>query len=191
MTPSAASGACRWTWRHPWLFREVPVSYEYGLDNFFDIAHAPFAHDGVLGITSDSNVPDMPAKVSLNPDSISLLTVPSVKGKKQDLAKSQLVGTGQLLTYNFPVMATGYNFMVNSEGDNVQDLLNLVVYRTPVRPGVSLVFYNALLSTKMDPKQRKALTSTPAWDIHNKLLRFFVSGDLGSVRKEGWGWVGK
>lgn len=54
-------------------------------------------------------------------------------------------------------------------------LLSVAHRRTPVRPGVSKVFYNMLLSTKMDPKQRQALMSTPAWDIHAKMLRFFVS----------------
>jgi hypothetical protein len=112
----------------------------------------------------------------VNSYSISLLTVPSVAGKKQDLAKSRLGEAGQLLTYYFPVLATADNFMVDSEGERQQDLLKLVIYRTPVRPGVSLVFYNMLMSTQMDPKQTKALTNTPAWDVHNKMLRFFVSG---------------
>lgn len=54
-------------------------------------------------------------------------------------------------------------------------LLLLIICRTPVRPGVSKVFYNMLLSTKMDPKQMQKLTRPPAWDLHAQMLRFFVS----------------
>ena len=70
----------------------MQVSYDYGLDNFFDIAHAPFAHAGLLGITAEANIPDMPCKVTMDSISISLLTVPSQKVvKKQDLARNQLL----------------------------------------------------------------------------------------------------
>jgi hypothetical protein len=170
---------CRYTWRFPWLAREAHVSYEYGIDNLFDIAHGPFAHDGIFGISASNNLPDMPCAVSVTPTNISLLTVPSVKGKEVDLTKAQLVGTGQMMTYTFPVLATADNFFVNSDGERTQDLLKLVVYRTPVRPGVSQVFYNMLLSTSMDPKQKEALTNSPGWDLHAKMLRFFVSGVKG------------
>lgn len=106
------------------------VSYEYGLDNLFDIAHGPFAHDGVFGISAANNAPELPAEFTQTPRYMSLLTVPSVKpGEKMDLAKSQSFGTGQQMTYNFPVMATADNFKVNSSGERTQDLLKLVVYR--------------------------------------------------------------
>eukprot|EP00775_Hariotina_reticulata_P004589 gene4589-4843_t len=179
-TWSCLDNACphRYTWRFPWLARDAMVSYEYGLDNLFDIAHGPFAHDGVFGISAANNAPELPTVFEQGPTFMSLLTIPSTKpGEKMDLTKSSSIGTGQKMTYNFPVMATADNFFVNPAGDRTQDLLKLVVYRTPVRPGVSKVFYNMLLSTSMDPKQRAALTNTPAWDLHAKMLRFF-DGDV-------------
>lgn len=120
----------RYIWRFPWLDREAMVSYEYALDNLFDIAHGPFAHDGVFGISAANNAPELPAEFEQTDKQLSLLTIPSVKaGEKMDLSKSSSVGTGQKMTYNFPVMATADNFMVNADKDRTQDLLKLVVYR--------------------------------------------------------------
>ena len=64
---------------------------------------------------------------------------------------------------------------MNMDGERTLDLSKLVIYRTPVRPGVSLVFYNDLLSTKLDPKLKRSLTNSPGWALHTEMMHFFVS----------------
>lgn len=110
------------------------VSYDYGLDNFFDISHAPFAHDGVFGITAEQNEPDLPLEIEVTKQNLSLLTVPSTKPDEQGAARRRSTDRAQLLTFTYPVMATADNYQINSAGQRTKDLVNLVVYRYELYP---------------------------------------------------------
>lgn len=116
---------CRWIHRFGWLDREAPVSYEYALENFFDVAHGPFTHDGMFGISAANNNPDLPTKVERTSTQLKFVTAPSEVPR----ADGTTLGPAIQMSLQFPVLAAAENYVADAAGERIQDVLKFVVYR--------------------------------------------------------------
>lgn len=156
-----------WVSDFGWIWREVQVSFDYAVENSLDIAHAPFAHHGCLGVSMESARSDAALTVTRNEPQwgVELVNDPPA-------TDGLLASFRQTHTYQAP----GLFHVLNDQGKGPMAgmEIKLVVYRTPVKAGSCYVFYNNI--TRGAPPAMKAKLSAnkkPPLETHLSMLRFF------------------
>lgn len=141
---------------HVPYIREVPYSWSYLVENFFDPAHVPFAHHGMQSVRSDGcNIPMQ--MVHFTPDKLVLLFQDQSMGKQRD---------GMMEFYG------PYLYCLSFRDKNSWKR-SLTILCVPVRVGKSRVF--VIPNQSFSPDQRR---------IHHEWSNQFFNTDDYLVHKQ-------
>jgi hypothetical protein len=132
------------------LIRELPYSFDFLVENFFDVAHIPFAHHSLQSLRSDGKPMEV---VDQSTDEICKVDfVDQVRGKRRE-------GTMMFRPPGYYTLGGTYK-------------KNLFIYCIPVSPGRSRVLLNVY-----PQKSSKLMALFPKW-IGHIFSNIFLDSDL-------------
>lgn len=132
------------------LVRELPYSFDFLVENFFDVAHIPFAHHSLQSLRSDGKPMEV---VDKSTDQLCKVDfVDQVRGKRRESSMM--------------FRAPGY-YTLGSTGKK-----NLFIFCSPVSPGRSRILLNVYPF-----KSSKLMSLFPKW-IGHVFSNVFLDSDL-------------